>query len=64
MHCEIGATLNSVLLSPLSRNISVKSAHAQDTVSVHVWKLLRFGTTNFWQKFRESDVFTKEITKE
>ena len=29
-----------------------------------VWKLLGFSPTHFWQKFRESNVFTKEITKE
>ena len=32
--------------------------------SVEIAKLLRFGLTNLWQKFRESNVFTKEITKE
>ena len=26
-----------------------------------VWKLLRFSLTHFWQKFRESNVFTKEL---
>ena len=29
-----------------------------------IWKLLQFGLTHFWQKFRESNVFTKEIIKE
>ena len=29
-----------------------------------VWKLRKFSLTLFWQKFRESNVFTKEITKE
>ena len=29
-----------------------------------MWKLLRFSLIHFWQKFRESNVFTKEITKE
>ena len=29
-----------------------------------VWKLREFSPTHFWQKFRESNVFTKEITKE
>ena len=29
-----------------------------------VWKLPRFSLTHSWQKFRESNVFTKEITKE
>ena len=28
------------------------------------WKLLNFNLTHFWQKFRESNVLTKEITKE
>ena len=28
-----------------------------------VWKLLKFTLTVFWQKFRETNVFTKEITK-
>ena len=28
-----------------------------------VWKLLRFSLTHFWQKFREINDFTKEITK-
>ena len=27
-------------------------------------KLQRFSLTHFWQKFRERNVFTKEITKE
>ena len=29
-----------------------------------VWKLRKFTFTLFWQKFRESNVFAKEITKE
>ena len=29
-----------------------------------VWKLRKFSLKLFWQKFRESNVFTKEITKE
>ena len=29
-----------------------------------MWKLLQFSLTHFWQKFREINVFTKEITKE
>ena len=28
-----------------------------------VWKLRKFTLTHFWQKFRESNTFTKEITK-
>ena len=28
-----------------------------------VWKLRKFTLTLFWQKFRESNIFTKEITK-
>ena len=28
-----------------------------------VWKLRKFALTLFWQKFRENNVFTKEITK-
>ena len=28
------------------------------------WKLLPFNLTHFWQKFREINDFTKEITKE
>ena len=28
------------------------------------WKLLRFSLMHFWQKFRERNVFTIEITKE
>ena len=31
------------------------------TVSQSVYKLLRFSLTHFWQKFGESNVFTKEI---
>ena len=29
-----------------------------------LWKLLRLSRTHFWQKFREINGFTKEITKE
>ena len=29
-----------------------------------VWKLWKFTVTFLWQKFRENNVFTKEITKE
>ena len=29
-----------------------------------VWKLRKFTLTHFWQKFRETNVFTIEITKE
>ena len=29
-----------------------------------MWKLLQFSLTYFGQKFRESNVFTKEITEE
>ena len=29
-----------------------------------VWKLREFSLTHFWQKIRESNVFTKEITRE
>ena len=29
-----------------------------------VWKLQKFSLTHFWQKFRESNGFTKWITKE
>ena len=29
-----------------------------------VWKLRKFSLTFFWQKFRETNGFTKEITKE
>ena len=28
-----------------------------------VWKLRKFTLTQFWQKFRETNVLTKEITK-
>ena len=28
-----------------------------------VWKLRKITLTHFWQKFRESNGFTKEITK-
>ena len=36
------------------------------TIFTHsaVWKLLRFSLTHFWQKFRESNDFTKELTNE
>ena len=30
---------------------------------VTVWKLREFSLTHFWQKFRESNSFAKEITK-
>ena len=29
-----------------------------------VWKMLQFSLTHFWQKIREINGFTKEITKE
>ena len=29
-----------------------------------MWKLQKFSLTYFWQKFRESNIFTKEVTKE
>ena len=29
-----------------------------------VWKLRKFTITHFWQKFREINVFSKEVTKE
>ena len=29
-----------------------------------MWKLQKFSLTHFWQKFRESNGFTKEVTKE
>ena len=29
-----------------------------------VWKLWKFTVTHLWQKFRENNVFTKEVTKE
>ena len=32
------------------------------TLSTVVWNLRKFSLTLFWQKFRESNVFTKEIT--
>ena len=29
-----------------------------------VWKLWKFTVTHLWQKFRENNVFTKEVTKQ
>ena len=36
------------------------SLHSTDYTE---WQLLRFGLAHFWQKFRESNVFSKENTK-
>ena len=45
---KIGIFLNSVESSRVST----------------VWKFWKFSLTLFWQKFRESNGFTKQITKE
>ena len=43
----------------------MKSKVPMYLVQVLLWKLPRFSLLHFWQKFRESNVFTnKEITKE
>ena len=38
----------------------INSCHRRSTV---LWKLWKFSLTLFWQKFRETNSFTKEITK-
>ena len=35
-----------------------------EKVHLTVWKLLRFSLTQFWQKFRENNAFTKKINYE
>ena len=51
----------------LSRNCCQKSVRVNSRnfhiVHVTVWKLREFTLTFFWQQFRESNGFTKEITK-
>ena len=48
------------------RKIWAREWFGEISHSVHtvVWKLRKFTLTLFWQKFRENNVFTKEITKE
>ena len=50
----------------LSQNfLKKKTVRVRVRIPPHtVWKVLRFSLTHFWQKFRESKDFTKEITKE
>ena len=56
------------LLKPLfSRNFCEKCVRENfcnfHSVGPTLWKLRKFTLTKFWQKFRESNGFTKEITK-
>ena len=45
--------------------ISRKFCENVSKVKLHtLWKLQKFTLTLFWQKFRETNVFTKEITKQ
>ena len=46
----------------------VRAQHSVEITEIYshaftVWKLQKFSLTLFWQKFRESNGFTKEITK-
>ena len=43
----------------LSRNFCQKSARVHNTA----WKIWKFTVTHLWQKIRESNGFTKEVTK-
>ena len=53
---------SAILLKELnSRNFLSNMYRVLDSI---VWKLMRFSLTFFWQKFRENNVFTKEITNE
>ena len=52
---------SAILLKELnSRNFLSNMYRVLDSI---VWKLMRFSLTFFWQKFRENNVFTKEITR-
>ena len=54
--CEINIiNVNVVFTKYLPKNNEMHSA---------VWKLRKFTITHFWQKFREINVFSKEVTKE
>ena len=48
----------------LSRNFCQKCVRENSSTVHTVWKLQKFSLTLFSQKFRESNGFTKEITKE
>ena len=50
-------TISSVEMGTISRN------YFCERVLSTVWKLRKFTLTLFWQKSRESNGFTKEITK-
>ena len=61
--------INSLVTSLVNTLFSRNFCHRHVTVKFRnfhsvVWKLLQFSLTHFWQKFRENNVFTKEITKE
>ena len=62
---KIFCQIKSLVKMLLSRNFCQKYVRENfrnfHTVSV---KLRNFSLTHFWQKFREFNVFTKEITKE
>ena len=52
---------SAILLKELnSRNFLSNMYRVLDSI---VWKLMRFSLTFFWQKFRENNVFTKEVSK-
>ena len=65
---EINSLVTSLVKTVLPRNFCQKCVrenfHNFHTVSCTVWKLREFSLTLFWQKFRESNVYTKEITNE
>ena len=52
---------HSIAFQLFSRNISFFLSYHSDH---RVWKLRKFSLTLFSQKFRESNVFTKEFAKE
>ena len=47
----------------LSRNFYQNRVRVNFCPQCTVWKLREFTLTHFWKKFRESNSFTKEITK-
>ena len=65
---QINSLVTSYVVKPLlSQTVCQKCVRDNScnfqTVWSTVWKLRKFTLTLFWQKFHESDIFTKEITK-
>ena len=52
---------NEQTFAEICFDLTEKFINSQNSVTV--WKLREFTLTHFWLKFRESNSFTKEITK-